>query len=143
MLRTLTIQNEFFVWKILGIWLYNIENFIRKSKYFDDILLKYDLVWLIPKALYSTRTLSIVKFICIFWEGHKVLRNLHQRFLLCRNGQIYDGDFTKFCGLLRMYELYKTTYFFFKVRSNSSPACCDCHLACAKCGISRNIVHYV
>ena len=47
------------------IWLYNVENFIRKSKYFDDILLKYNLIWLIPKALYSTRmlSLSIVKFI--------------------------------------------------------------------------------
>ena len=43
----------------------------------------------------------------IFWEGHKFLRNLHRRFVLCNNGQIYDGDFAKFCGLLRIYELYK------------------------------------
>ena len=32
--------------------------------------------------------------------------NLHCRFVLCNNGQIYRGDFAKFCGLLRMYELY-------------------------------------
>ena len=44
-----------------------------------------------------------------FWEGHKFLRNLHRRFVLCSNGQIYDGDFAKFCGLLRIYELYKFT----------------------------------
>ena len=43
----------------------------------------------------------------IFWEGHKFLRNLHRRFVLYSNGQIYVGDFAKFCGLLRIYELYK------------------------------------
>ena len=33
------------------------------------------------------------------------LRNLHRRrFGLC--SQIYDGEFAKFCGLLRIYELY-------------------------------------
>ena len=42
----------------------------------------------------------------IFWEGHKFLRNLHCRFVLCSNGQIYSGDFAKICGLLRIYELY-------------------------------------
>ena len=41
----------------------------------------------------------------IFWEGHKILRNLHRRFVLCSNGQIYGGDFAKFYGLLRIYEL--------------------------------------
>ena len=34
----------------------------------------------------------------IYWEGHKILQNLHRRFLLCSNGQIYSGDFTKFFG---------------------------------------------
>ena len=42
----------------------------------------------------------------IFLEGHTILQNLHRRFILCSNGQIYDGDFAKFCGLLRIYELY-------------------------------------
>ena len=41
----------------------------------------------------------------IFWEGHKILRNLHRRFVLCSASQIYGGDFAKFCGLLRIYEL--------------------------------------
>ena len=43
----------------------------------------------------------------IFWEGHKVLRNLHHRFDLYYIGQIYSGDFAKICSLLRIYELYK------------------------------------
>ena len=47
------------------------------------------------------------KKVCIFWEGHKILWNIHRRFALCSNGQIYGGDFAKFCGLLRIYELYK------------------------------------
>ena len=37
----------------------------------------------------------------------KFLRNYHYRFVLCSNGQIYVGDFAKFCGLLRIYEFYK------------------------------------
>ena len=40
----------------------------------------------------------------IFWEGHKILRNFHQLFDW-QIGQIIGGDFAKFCGLLRIYEL--------------------------------------
>ena len=40
------------------------------------------------------------------------MQNLHWRFVLCSNGQIYDGDFVKFCGFLRIYELYKSRLFF-------------------------------
>ena len=36
------------------------------------------------------------------------MRNLHQLFVLCTASQIIGGDFTKFCGLLRIYELYIT-----------------------------------
>ena len=36
-----------------------------------------------------------------------MLRNLHQLFVLCTASQISGGDFAKFCGLLRIYELYK------------------------------------
>ena len=36
------------------------------------------------------------------------MQNLHRRFVLCSNGQIYGGDFAKLCGLLRIYELYIT-----------------------------------
>ena len=42
----------------------------------------------------------------IFWEGHTILGNLHQLFDWQYIGQIIGGDFAKFCGLLRIYELY-------------------------------------
>ena len=42
----------------------------------------------------------------IFSEGYKILRNLHRRFVLRSNSQIYGGDFAKFCGLLSIHELY-------------------------------------
>ena len=42
----------------------------------------------------------------IFWEGQKILRNLHRRFDRYYIGQIYGGGFAKFCGLIRIYELY-------------------------------------
>ena len=43
----------------------------------------------------------------IFWEGHKILRNLHRRFDRYYIGQTYGGDFAKICGLLRISELYQ------------------------------------
>ena len=39
-----------------------------------------------------------------FLEDHKILRNLHRRFDRYSIGQIYGGDFGKFCGLLRIDE---------------------------------------
>ena len=68
-----------------------------------------------------------IKFICIFWEGHKIWRNLHLSFdvkvhifweghKILRNlpltfdciycSQKLGEDFANFCGLLRLYELY-------------------------------------
>ena len=41
----------------------------------------------------------------IFWEGHKILQNLHQLFDWQYIGQIIGGDFAKSCGLLRIYKL--------------------------------------
>ena len=42
----------------------------------------------------------------IFWEGHKILWMLLRRFDWHYIGQIYGGDFAKFCGLLKVSELY-------------------------------------
>ena len=42
----------------------------------------------------------------IFWDDHKILRNLQQLFDWQYTGQIIGRDFAKFCGLLRIYELY-------------------------------------
>ena len=47
----------------------------------------------------------------IFWEGQQILQSLHRRFVLCGASQIYGGDFAKFCGLLRIYELYISGHF--------------------------------
>ena len=41
----------------------------------------------------------------IFWEGPTILQNLRQLFVLCTASQIIGGDFAKFCGLHRIYEL--------------------------------------
>ena len=60
-------------------------------------------VWTVLLKPKSTRSTEIK--VHIFWEGHKSLRNLHCRFDLHYIGQIYGGDFVKFCGLLRIYEL--------------------------------------
>ena len=41
----------------------------------------------------------------IFWEGYKIVRNLHISFDWHNIGQKQGEDFAKFCGLLRIYEL--------------------------------------
>ena len=54
-------------------------------------------------GMYRNSNVSSVKF--IYSEKATIfLRNLHRRFVLCSNGQIYGGDFAKFFGLLRIYE---------------------------------------
>ena len=55
--------------------------------------------------IFSFQTSWIIK-VHLFSEVHKILRNLHRRFDLYYIVQIYVGDFAKFCGLLRIYELY-------------------------------------
>ena len=42
----------------------------------------------------------------IFWGGHKILQNFHLTFVLCSASQSYAGDFAKFYGFLRIYEIY-------------------------------------
>ena len=51
-------------------------------------------------------TKKLVK-VDIVWEGHKILRNLHLTFDWHYIGQKLGEDFAKFCGLLRIYELYQ------------------------------------
>ena len=54
------------------------------------------------KILYSFRFKKSLRSIpklnigLIFWEGHKILRNLHRRFVLCSASQIYVGNFVVF-----------------------------------------------
>ena len=75
--------------------------FMSKSAYVTAEHFKLNLT-----SLYHIPVLSFSKY-HIFWEGHKILRNLHYRFVLCSKGQIYGGDFAKFCVFLWwIYELY-------------------------------------
>ena len=57
-------------------------------------------------CLFQPLTTSKTIKVHIFWEGHKILRNLHQLFDWHYIGQIIGGDFANFFGLLRIYELY-------------------------------------
>ena len=41
-----------------------------------------------------------------FWEGHKILRNFQLTFDCMYCSQKLGEDFAKFCGILRIYELY-------------------------------------
>ena len=59
--------------------------------------------YIIGNSIYSFR--FVVK-VHIFWEGHKILQNLHLTFDCVYCSQMKGGDFAKFCGLLRIYELY-------------------------------------
>ena len=49
---------------------------------------------------------SLLGKVHIFWEGYTILRNIHRRYVLFSASQIYGGDFAKFFGLFRIYELY-------------------------------------
>ena len=48
---------------------------------------------------------KILDKVHIFWEGHKILRNLHLTFDCNYCSQKLGEDFAKFSGLLRIYEL--------------------------------------
>ena len=54
------------------------------------------------KALLSIRFVFKVH---IFWEGHKILRNLLLTFDYSTYSLKLGEDFAKFCGLIRIYEL--------------------------------------
>ena len=58
--------------------------------------------------LCSLKTRHIFSFVKvrIFWEGHKLLKNLHLNFVYSTYRQKKGEDFSKFCGLLRKAELY-------------------------------------
>ena len=64
----------------------------------------------------------LVTIICsrvhIFWEGHKVLQNLHQLFDWQYIRQRIGGDFAKFCGLIRWTLKIKYLLEYFKKDEN-------------------------
>ena len=62
-------------------------------------------IWIQNFPLLYQFTCDINIKVHIFWEGHKILRNLNQLFVLSTTSQMIGGDFANFCGLLRIYEL--------------------------------------
>ena len=79
----ITMPQSFCCWSISLIFGLSVIFFIKKT---------YHLIFLLFCKVH------------IIWEGHKILQNLDRRFVLCSNGQIYGGDFAKFCGFLRLYD---------------------------------------
>ena len=68
--------------------------------------LTFWILWSSYSAVYEIRQDSLLKF--LYSEKATIfLWNLHRRFFLSSNGQIYGGDFAKFCGILRIYEFYR------------------------------------
>ena len=86
------LENQVSIWGT-NIFFTKLQNFPRTIRIFNKaIILSYF-------ENYSTK----VGKVHIFWEGHKILRNLHQLFDWQYIGQIFGGDFAKFCGLLRTF----------------------------------------
>ena len=74
------------------------------SKIWAKQLSKVVAYWLFFVIIVCTSTYCVK--VHIFWEGHTILGNLHHRFDRYYIRQIYGRDFGKFCGLLKIYELY-------------------------------------
>ena len=66
---------------------------------------------------------------CILWEGHKILRDLHQLFDWQYIGQIIGGDLAKFYGLLE-YMNFKVVllYYVLNVPQESIKVVTFCYL---------------
>ena len=71
---------------------------------------------MIPIEIWNWNIFIHLGKVHIFWEGHKILRKLQQLFDRQYIGQIIGGDFAKFGGLLRIYELYFFTFLEIKRR---------------------------
>ena len=80
----------------LGIWVWlGMYQFLLLMKFFFGLI-----------QIFCIKSQSFDSFIYVkFIYSEKATKNLHRRFVLYSNGQIYGGDFGKFYGLLRIYEL--------------------------------------
>ena len=56
----------------------------------------------------------------IFWEGHKILRNLYLNFVLFSASQKWGGDFVAFSEYMYIWTL---TFYFLKIFSNFRTMC--------------------
>ena len=80
--------NMFYVYKIV-VWLGS-----------EDYILYEFLIFVFVKFIYSDKATNF-------------FQNLHRRFDWHYIGQMYGGDFAKFCALLRIYEIYIGKYLIF------------------------------
>ena len=87
------------IWTIIFLFYFNCS---IPSKYLEFYIISSLEYYLIEFRFARLRYVKVH----IFWDGHKFLWNLHRRFVLCSNCQMYGGDFATFCGLLRIYDLY-------------------------------------
>ena len=73
----------------------------------DDKYCNYEQIQVVAATFLQRKNASkpIISKVHTFGEGHQILRNLHRRFDHYYIEQIYCGDFSKICGLLRIYEL--------------------------------------
>ena len=101
--------SEYMNFKISKIILRNTKTF-RKQSLLNAFLSRYVILKILVNVIYEIIMFLLVFKVHIFWEGHKILRNLHQSFFRCTASQIIGGDFANFCGLLRIYELYFEKY---------------------------------
>ena len=71
-------------------------------------LMKFSILY--NQIVFSKLTLTILKF--IYSEKATKVCEISTNYLsyVCTASQIIGGDFAKFCGLLRIYELYKITF---------------------------------
>ena len=81
--------------------------------YVDQIVPIFDhltTITLVKELFYCCKgkTVDINSKVHIFWEGHKILQNLHRRLDRYYIGQIYGGDFAKFYGLYMNFITYLT-----------------------------------
>ena len=75
------------------------------TNYLSYVLPVKWLVEVLQNFLAFAAVMTDAKKVHIFWEGHTILQNLNQFFDWQYIGQIIGGDFAKFFGLLRIYEL--------------------------------------
>ena len=73
---------------------------------FGGILVLLSLVTVEARIIFNKQSeLFTYLKVRVFEEGHKILQNLHCRFDWHYIWKIYGGDFAKFCGLHRKYEI--------------------------------------
>ena len=55
----------------------------------------------------------------IFWEGHKILRNLRRRFVLCSNGQNFVA-FSEYMNFNKLFGSLTPTYSYLTLKKKFS-----------------------